>query len=404
MPSITAIIPTYNRAVYLREALDALGRQTRPVDEIIVWDDGSTDDTVDAVRDWGKGVRYFRSENGGKSRALNAAMAQASGDCIWICDDDDLALPQAAETLSAMLEADPAAGVAGGGYRRFWDGHGGRVEQGPGYWPDLSTGAPIRHLLEDIFLFQNATLVRRGLYDRVGPFREDLARSIDYDMIVRLGLAAPVRLTETPVFLQRKHDGDRGPAAARHAAARSDAVWKAADRAVFAPFRERIPLSFYESFFETVDTDLARRAAVLQRACVAARRTDWDLAAADLEAAAELLPETRLSATEQGILRRMAGGKHGIDEALAGDMPRRLTRLGQCGGAGAQMARALARGLRWRVKAAVRDGRWRDGRQTARLMAGLALARGGGALAAPARIDERRDLPAAAYLDPVSVG
>ncbi|MEM8848693.1 MAG: glycosyltransferase family 2 protein [Pseudomonadota bacterium] len=404
MPSITAIIPTYNRAGYLKEALDALGRQTRPIDEIIVWDDGSTDGTIDVVRAWGKGVRYFRSENGGKSRALNAAMGQATGDCVWICDDDDLALPQAAETLSAMLEADPAIGVAGGGYRRFRDGPEGRVEQGPGYWPDLNVGSPIRHLLEDIFLFQNATLVRRSLYDRVGPFREDLARSIDYDMVVRLGLAAPMCLTETAVFLQRKHDGDRGPAAARHAASRSDDVWKAADRAVFAPFRRGIPLDFYGAFFETAEPDLARRAALLQRGCIAARRTDWAAAAADLEAAAAVLPEMSLSDVERGILRRMAGGKHGIDEALADDMPRRLIGLGQRGGAGAEIARGLARGLHWRVKAAVRDGRWRDGARISRLTARLSMVRGGGTGLVPPKLEERRALPAAAYSDVVPIG
>ena len=237
--TITAIVPTYNRAVYLAEALAAIAGQTRPVDEIIVWDDGSSDATETVARAAAGPVRYFKSANGGKSRALNAAMAEATGSLIWICDDDDIALPHAAETLGALLGAHPEAGVAGASYRRFQSDpeSGTRIEQGPGYWPDLSQGSVLRHLLEDIFLFQNATLVRRSAYDAVGAFREDLPRSIDYDMIIRLALHTTVVMTQETVFLQRKHDGLRGPAAARHAADRSDEIWAAAGLCLRASHR-----------------------------------------------------------------------------------------------------------------------------------------------------------------------
>ena len=73
MASITAIIPTYNRAGYLTQAVNALRTQTRRPGEIIVWDDGSTDETEAVARELGSAIRYFRAENGGKSRALNAA-------------------------------------------------------------------------------------------------------------------------------------------------------------------------------------------------------------------------------------------------------------------------------------------------------------------------------------------
>lgn len=354
MTLITAIVPTFNRSGYLKQAIEALRNQTRRLDEIIVWDDGSTDDTPSVAREFGDDIRYFRSANGGKSRALNQALREARGDLIWICDDDDLALPDAAETLLSLLEAHPEAGIAGGSYRRFRDADaGGRDEQGPGYWPDLTCGAPIRHLLEDIFLFQNAMLVRREVYDRAGPFAEHLARSIDYEMLVRIGLLAPIVLTEQPLFLQRKHDGDRGPAAARHVAARSDAVWKSADRDIFKAMRSVIPIDFYRALFSAETPELAQRAALLQRGCVYARRTDWQAALADFNAAAALVPGAPLAPVEQKICRRAMGGKHGIDEALARDTRRALVALAQGSGAGASIARALARGLLWRARAAV---------------------------------------------------
>ena len=64
MSSITAIVPTYNRAAFLKETLQALQKQTRPVDEIIVWDDGSTDGTAEVAHAFGTSIRYFRGENG----------------------------------------------------------------------------------------------------------------------------------------------------------------------------------------------------------------------------------------------------------------------------------------------------------------------------------------------------
>ncbi|WP_240722748.1 glycosyltransferase [Poseidonocella sp. HB161398] len=398
MTSITAIIPTFNRAHFLNETLESLSRQSRPVEEIIVWDDGSTDGTQEVIAESPVPLRYFRSENGGKSRALNHALREARGDLIWICDDDDIALPNAAETLAGMLERAPKAGFAAGCYRRFREdpGTGTRSESGPGYWPDLSNGSVLRHLLEDIFLFQNAMLVRRSLYERAGAFREDLARSIDYDMVVRLALRAPAEVTDAPIFRQRKHDGARGPAAARHAAASSDQVWKSADRDVFAPFRESIPLSLYAALFEGPG---ATRAGLLQRACVYARRTDWAAALADFESAAAQSPETGLSGLERDICRRAMAGKHGVQDALDTQTRRRIARLARTSPAGAQIAAALARGILWHGRTALKDGRTADAAAVARFAAGAKLAGLGARTGAPAPdVAERRELPDGAWL------
>ena len=266
--------------------------------------------------------------------------------------------------LRGMLAAAPAAGAAAGSYVRFHDdpATGERIETGPGYWPDLSNGSVLRHLLEDIYLFQNGTLVRRALYDRVGPFREDLARSIDYDMAVRLALNAPIVVTEERLFRQRKHDGVRGPAAARHPHSSVDAVWKAADLVVFAHFRESIPLRVYSSLF---DGPMAARAGRLQRACVYARRTDWAAAAEDFEAAAAMHPETALCLVERAICRRAMAGKHGVAEAMEPGMRRRLAGLARSSPSGAEITASLARGILWRGRAALGDaavGRVRCGR------------------------------------------
>ncbi len=412
--TVTAIVPTYNRAAYLGECLDALAMQTRPVDEIIIWDDGSTDETADVARERGavfedaspspdkavpelsgpRSIRYVRSDNRGKSRALNQALKRARGDYIWICDDDDLALPDAAERLAGRLDADPAPVAAAGSYRRFTDdpASGARIEEGPGYWPDLSSGSVFRHLLEDMFIFQNATLVRQSAFGRVGAFREDLPRSIDYDMILRLAAAGPVAILEAPVFLQRQHDGDRGPAGRRHNAASSAEVWKDNDRAIFDRFRDAIPLLSYEAMFEGSNDTLVRRAALLQRACVYARHGDWDAAVADMQDAATVLPDYKLTDLERSICRRAMAGKFFIDAPIPPGLRQRLTAFAGTSPAAADMVRAVARGVIWRARRGFE--RRRPGRAAAiGLFAGsLWLAARPGAGQEPGRLTERRDL------------
>lgn len=351
MPAISVIVPTFNRRDYLLEALAALQQQSRPVDQIIVWDDGSSDGTeaaVAAVRD--PRLQYHRAENAGKAAALNRALALASGDYIWICDDDDIAAPDAAEQLAGMLDAAPETGIAGGCYNRFRDTRQGREVTGPGYWPDLGTGTPLRHLLEDIFLFQNATLVRRQCYNRAGPFREDLPRSIDYDMIVRLAARFPIEMTSRVLFLQRKHDGARGPAGHRHAASAADRVWAEQDKAVFRGLRDHLPLPLMEAMF-TGEPAQVRRAAHLQRGGVFARHGLWQEALEDFEAAASAAPAVPLAPAEVAICRRAVSGKHGV--VFSPQDSARLVQLRRSGRSGQNITASLGRGLLWSLRRAL---------------------------------------------------
>ncbi|MEM1383241.1 MAG: glycosyltransferase family 2 protein [Pseudomonadota bacterium] len=396
--SIAAIVPTFNRAHFLRESLRALLAQTRPLAEIIVWDDGSTDGTAETVAALEGPIRYFRQDNAGKSRALNAAMDHVSADYIWICDDDDLSRPDAAERLAAALDrAD--AGVAAGSYLQFWldETTGARTEAPPGYWPDLSSGSVLRHLLEDIFLFQNATMVRRDAYALVGPFREDLPRSIDYDMILRLAARYPVALIDGVLFEQRKHSGARGPLNARHAADQSETVWLQTDQAVLAGLRPLLPLSLYEAMFDTDEPALAARAALMQRAGVYARRDDWAPALEDFSAAAEI-DAGPMTPLEWRICRRAMEGKHGVGAGMQSARRRQAGALRSAGPVGRDIAAALARGIRWRARRALQK---RDLPGAASVLR-YALATGGLPPGAPPaaghdRIAERDRLPTEAY-------
>ncbi|HOM77565.1 MAG TPA: glycosyltransferase family A protein, partial [Anaerohalosphaeraceae bacterium] len=87
--SISVVIPAYNCQAYIRRAIDSVLGQSRPADEIIVVDDGSTDGTAEAVRTYGAKVILIQQENAGVSAARNAGIRAASGDWIAFLDADD---------------------------------------------------------------------------------------------------------------------------------------------------------------------------------------------------------------------------------------------------------------------------------------------------------------------------
>ena len=345
-------MPTFNRVGFLSEAIGSLLKQTRPVDQIIIWDDGSTDTTQELIaQNFKDEVTYFNAPNQGKSAALNSALKHASGDYIWICDDDDIAAPYAAERLGTVLDNTPEIGLVSGSYQRFSDLDGTRVHSDAGYWPDLSSGSPLRHILEDIFLFQHATLVRKTCYDQVGPFNEALPRSIDYDMLVRLAVKFPVKVLDEVLFYQRKHEGVRGPVGAQHDAASSEDHWSKNDRKIFADLRDDIPLSIYTSMYQSQNPELARRAGHLQRGCVYARRNDWPNALLDFQGAAKILGQKPLTPLEVQICRRAVSGKHGVHPQPS-DMDQ-LGLLSRLSPAGGSISRSLSRGLVWSIRQAI---------------------------------------------------
>ena len=100
MTSVTVIIPTYNRAHLLRQALDSIFRQTLTPSQVIVTDDGSTDDTREALRGYYDRIEYLpQAHNRGKAAALNAALPRVRGELVWIFDDDDVALPHSLDSF-----------------------------------------------------------------------------------------------------------------------------------------------------------------------------------------------------------------------------------------------------------------------------------------------------------------
>ena len=90
---VSVLMPTFNRGGMLSEALDSVLGQSIPPHQVVVIDDGSTDDTSERVARYGARIDYIRKDNGGKSSALNLGLTHVTGDYVWVFDDDDVALP-----------------------------------------------------------------------------------------------------------------------------------------------------------------------------------------------------------------------------------------------------------------------------------------------------------------------
>jgi len=243
---VTVLMATFNRAHFIKEALDSLLEQTRPPDELIVIDDGSTDDTRARVERYGSRVQYLHKANGGKSTAINFGLASATGDWIWCFDDDDAALPRGLEELLNGLARHRDADFAYGGQVTGESGPDGRILPGRTILPpDVSPRMLFAHSLRNIPFLLQGTLVKRDRFLSLHGFNERYARSQDYEFITRLLADARGVRVAAPIFIWRSHDGPRGPHHEHHEGALRERVWMEVGGRLGKDLRRRLSLQAY---------------------------------------------------------------------------------------------------------------------------------------------------------------
>jgi glycosyltransferase involved in cell wall biosynthesis len=128
IPTVTVIIPTYNYGRFVADAIASVLAQTYAVFEIVVVDDGSTDETEEVVKTFGERVRYIKQQNAGVSAARNAGIEVSSGDLIAFLDADDTWLPEKIEKQVAKFAEDAEIGLVHCGMREFDDHTGETIE------------------------------------------------------------------------------------------------------------------------------------------------------------------------------------------------------------------------------------------------------------------------------------
>jgi hypothetical protein len=322
LPTVSVILPTFNRSGLITSSLESVLSQSYPIAEIVVVDDGSSDDTEAVVAKFGNRVHYIRRENGGKNAAINTGLRQVHGDLVWIMDDDDLAPVDALEKLVSPFAADPSTAISYGALQKFREDletGAMRFEQTHPY-PSEDERSFFIHVMEDCFMTgQPCVLVRRSCYDAIFPLPEDKVISEDYAVLLLLARRWPATRVEGVTLFQRQHDGPRGPANIRYAADTRNARWSAADTELL---RELLPdVTMGELVSRPASSEpgdaLERRQAYFQKATVAARKKLWPEALLALLDGARQAPDAPLCAMDQLILSRMLGCRYGLDELIA---------------------------------------------------------------------------------------
>lgn len=188
-PLVSVIIPTFNRASLLIAALGSVLNQSYDHFEIVVADDGSTDETAARVRMTAGPIRYLPLVHSGRPSVVrNSGLTQAQGELVAFLDDDDTWEPSHLGNQVTLLE-EMAAGFAYSDFQ-FIDNQGHL--SGPALAPrQKRSGRIFNHLLQACFVHPSTLLVRRALLDRAGWFNEQLSNVEDYELCLRLAYHAP---------------------------------------------------------------------------------------------------------------------------------------------------------------------------------------------------------------------
>jgi glycosyltransferase involved in cell wall biosynthesis len=214
---ITVVTPAYNSAEFIAEAIDSVLAQDHPVLEMIVVDDGSTDDTRAVVEAYaGRGVRLLTQANQGSAAARNLGIEHARGRWIAFLDADDVWWSKKLSTQMRAL-ASTNHGLA---YSRFlrWQ------PDSEGCYPDaeslfaqrpaealsdgaLVTGWPYAELLLDCIVWTSTVVVQKAALDRAGRFDHALRKGQDYDLWLRLARDVSMIGVDEPCALYRRHGG-----------------------------------------------------------------------------------------------------------------------------------------------------------------------------------------------------
>jgi len=201
--SVSVIIPTYNYGRFIAEAIQSVLQQTHRPDEIVVVDDGSTDDTAQVVAGFGDAVKYVRQDNGGVCAARNKGVAESTGEIIAFMDADDTMEPESIAKQVALF-GDEHVGLVHCGLRLFDDESGETIE--------LQLEGGEDGVADNLLLWEGASiagpgaiLVTREAFDSVDGFDTGMKVGEDWDFCYRVARKFKVRFVPEPLVNYRSH-------------------------------------------------------------------------------------------------------------------------------------------------------------------------------------------------------
>lgn len=217
-PRVSVVVTAYNCADFIGDALDSVLAQTRPVDEIVVVDDGSCDDTKAVVRRY-DGVRVVSQSNQGASAARNRGIAATSGDFVSFLDCDDIWLPEKTRQQVHYLRDDPTALMVSGG-KIWWDSLSD--ERWVFDYSARDRAAPHRSLpFVNCVGNPSMVMIRREALDHVGGFDTRWRWGQDWELWMRIAQIGRIGFVPEPVIVYRWHPANLSHDRAREARLRS---------------------------------------------------------------------------------------------------------------------------------------------------------------------------------------
>jgi glycosyltransferase involved in cell wall biosynthesis len=204
IPRVSVVIPTYNYARYVPEAVDSVLAQSFEELEVIVVDDGSTDKTAEILRSFGEQIRNIRQEHCGLSAARNTGIRAARGQYVAFLDSDDLWLPEKVSLQIARLDAEPEVGLVYCETLLFDDSAPATLIL-HSYWASHPSGRILPWLVRQNVIPSPTPIVRRELFERVGLFDETLRACEDWDMWIRIGRVCEIAYVNRVLAKYRRH-------------------------------------------------------------------------------------------------------------------------------------------------------------------------------------------------------
>ncbi len=206
MPRVSVVIPAYNSAAFLREAIQSVLNQTYSDFEVVVVDDGSTDNTESVVRSFGDRVSYLKQDNRGAGAARNHGIKRSKGKYVAFLDSDDLWLPGKLAEQIPLLDRDAEIGLVYSDWAVV-------PEQGdaePSYLRNrpAASGYVFDELVQSGFILTSGTVVRRSCLDEVGDFDETLSIAQDFDLWLRICYRWKIARVNKPFVIKRNRDGN----------------------------------------------------------------------------------------------------------------------------------------------------------------------------------------------------
>ncbi len=196
--TISVIIPVFNRAALISRALNSVLAQNRPPDEIIVVDDGSTDQTLSVLNRYRSQIHILQQQNKGVSAARNAGLRAASGEWIALLDSDDAWLPQKLEQAETFIRLHPSSEIFQ--TEEIWIRNGRRVN--PKNKHKKKGGFIYKESLPLCIVSPSAVMIKRRLFDEIGCFDETFPVCEDYDLWLRVARKYEIGLDPRPGIIK----------------------------------------------------------------------------------------------------------------------------------------------------------------------------------------------------------